>query len=99
MCARKAKPFCIRGFDLIERIPAGTREEAGTMGAAALRHCLFAQASLVMRLYDPCGGRVLVDGVDAREYDLESLHAHMAMVNQTPSLFRARGRAEAAAGG
>ena len=29
---------------------------------------------LITRLYDPCAGRILLDGIDLREYDLEDLH-------------------------
>ena len=42
--------------------------------------------ALVPRLFDPWEGRVLVDGVDAREWTLESLRAQMALVLQEPLL-------------
>ena len=45
-------------------------------------------ASLVPRLLDPDGGAVLLDGVDAREYDLASLRAAVAVVPQDPVFFR-----------
>jgi ABC-type multidrug transport system fused ATPase/permease subunit len=38
--------------------------------------------SLISRLYDVTTGRVLVDGVDARAYDLRSLRAAIASVHQ-----------------
>ena len=38
--------------------------------------------SLLLRLYDPSEGRVLIDGRDAREYPLASLRGQMAMVPQ-----------------
>jgi ATP-binding cassette subfamily B protein len=44
-------------------------------------------ASLLLRLYDPTLGRVLIDGCDVREYTLESLRAHVAAVFQDSSLF------------
>ena len=43
--------------------------------------------SLLPRFYDPTRGRVLVDGVDAREYRLGSLRRQVAMVLQPPLLF------------
>ncbi len=43
--------------------------------------------SLIPRFYDPIEGRVLVDGTDVREVDLESLRQHMGIVLQNPFLF------------
>ncbi len=43
--------------------------------------------SLLTRFYDPTRGRVLVDGIDAREYRLSSLRRQVAMVLQPPLLF------------
>jgi ATP-binding cassette, subfamily B, bacterial len=40
--------------------------------------------SLLPRFYDATGGRILVDGVDVREYRLASLRSQMAMVLQPP---------------
>ncbi len=45
-------------------------------------------ASLVARLMDPDAGCVLLDGVDAREYDLAALRAAVAVVPQDPVFFR-----------
>ena len=42
---------------------------------------------LIMRLYDPCGGAVTIDGHDLRGMALEHLHRHVAIVNQNPDLF------------
>ncbi len=42
---------------------------------------------LVARFYDPTEGRILVDGVDLREYDLSSLRSLMGVVTQEPILF------------
>lgn len=44
-------------------------------------------ASLVLRLYDPSEGAILMDGKDAREYDLTYLRTHMAYVPQEVILF------------
>lgn len=37
---------------------------------------------LVTRLYDPTAGRVLLDGVDLREYDIEDLHREIGVIFQ-----------------
>ncbi len=46
-------------------------------------------ASLVPRLYDPVEGRVLIDGVDVSEVDLESLRREIALVSDDAFLFSA----------
>jgi ATP-binding cassette subfamily B protein len=43
--------------------------------------------SLLMRFYEPDGGRVLIDGRDAREYPLHALRSQMAIVPQDVLLF------------
>jgi ABC-type multidrug transport system fused ATPase/permease subunit len=43
--------------------------------------------SLLLRLYDPSSGRILIDGRDAREYPLSALRAQMAIVPQEVLLF------------
>jgi len=43
--------------------------------------------NLVSRFYDVTGGRVLVDGVDVREWDIESLRSQIGIVMQQPILF------------
>src|SRR5438552_3295072 len=45
--------------------------------------------SLILRLYDPTAGRVLIDGRDIREYTLASLRAQMSVVLQDSLLFAA----------
>jgi ATP-binding cassette, subfamily B, bacterial len=37
---------------------------------------------LLARLYDPTSGAILLDGVDLREYDLESLHREIGIIFQ-----------------
>lgn len=37
---------------------------------------------LLLRLYDPTGGRITLDGVDLREYDLDELRRQMAVIFQ-----------------
>lgn len=43
--------------------------------------------SLLLRLYDPSAGRLLVDGRDARDYRLTELRGQMSMVPQEVLLF------------
>ena len=45
-------------------------------------------ANLILRLYDPQEGRVLIDGVDIKTVKLKSLRSQMALVPQEPVLFR-----------
>jgi len=42
---------------------------------------------LVARFYDPTAGAVLIDGIDARDQDLDELRAQMAAVPQEVQLF------------
>ena len=42
---------------------------------------------LVARFYDVTAGRVLVDGVDVRDYDLGSYRRQLGVVPQEPYLF------------
>ena len=43
--------------------------------------------SLVPRFFDPSTGKVLVDGVDVRDYQIKSLRGQIAMVLQPPLVF------------
>ncbi len=43
--------------------------------------------SLLPRFYDPLSGRVLIDGVDVREFQLKSLRQQIGMVLQPPLVF------------
>jgi len=45
-------------------------------------------ANLILRLYDPQEGRILIDGVDIRTVKLRSLRSQLALVPQEPVLFR-----------
>jgi subfamily B ATP-binding cassette protein MsbA len=42
---------------------------------------------LVARFYDPAEGRILLDGIDLRDYEVPSLRRLMGMVTQEPILF------------
>ncbi len=46
-------------------------------------------ADLLLRLYDPTSGRILVDGVDLRELDWESWRRRIGVVSQETFLFNA----------
>jgi ATP-binding cassette subfamily B protein len=37
---------------------------------------------LLARLYDPTGGRILLDGVDLREYEIDDLHGQIGVIFQ-----------------
>jgi len=45
--------------------------------------------SLIPRFYDPTAGRILIDGVDVRDYELQGLRAQIGFVLQETILFRA----------
>jgi ATP-binding cassette subfamily B protein len=42
---------------------------------------------LVPRFYDPQEGRILIDGIDVREVDVDSLRSHIGIVTQETYLF------------
>jgi ATP-binding cassette subfamily B (MDR/TAP) protein 1 len=44
---------------------------------------------LLQRFYDPVGGRILVDGTDVRQLNLEWLRSHIGVVSQEPALLDA----------
>ena len=69
--------------DISFAIPAGTRLGiAGKTGAGKST-----LVSLLMRFYDPSAGRILLDGVDLRDYKLADLRCQFAIVLQEPVLF------------
>ena len=69
--------------DIHLRIPAG--ETVAILGPAGSGKTTLAQ--LVARLFDPQKGRVLVDGMDARELPLRSLRHAVGFVPQDTFLF------------
>jgi ABC-type multidrug transport system fused ATPase/permease subunit len=64
-------------------IPPG--QTVALVGATGAGKSTFAK--LVARFYDPTDGRVLVDGVDLRDVDLQSLRSQMGIVPQEGFLF------------
>lgn len=43
--------------------------------------------SLLLRLYNPCAGKILIDGVDIRNYTVKSLRSQISVVLQDSLLF------------
>ncbi|MEC5387506.1 ABC transporter ATP-binding protein [Uliginosibacterium sp. H3] len=64
-------------------IPAGQR--VGLVGLSGSGKSSF--VSLLLRLYDPQGGQILIDGQDIRHVTQDSLHAQLSLIPQDPSLF------------
>ncbi|HYC56117.1 MAG TPA: ABC transporter ATP-binding protein [Candidatus Binatia bacterium] len=69
--------------DVSLTIPAGT--SLGILGRTGSGKSTLAH--LVPRLFDATGGRVLVDGVDVRQWDLSALRSAIGFVPQDPFLF------------
>ena len=72
---------CLNGINL--HIDAG--KTVGIIGATGSAKTSLVQ--LIPRLYDATHGRVLVGGVDVRDYDLHTLRNAVAMVLQKNTLF------------
>lgn len=64
-------------------VPAGT--VVGLVGATGSGKTML--VNLLARVTDPTAGRVLVDGIDVREYDLQQLRDAIAYVPQSTFLF------------
>jgi ATP-binding cassette subfamily B protein len=64
-------------------IPAGQR--VGLVGFSGSGKSTF--VSLILRLYDVRGGRILIDGVDIRDMTQDALHSQLSLIPQDPSLF------------
>ncbi len=69
--------------DLSFSVTPGTR--VGVVGATGAGKTTL--VNLLTRLYDPTRGRILLDGIDLREYRLTDLRAQFAIVLQEPVLF------------
>lgn len=69
--------------DVSFEIPAGaTVAVVGATGAGKTT-----LANLLMRFYDPTKGRITIDGVDLREFDVRELRAQFGLVLQEDFLF------------
>jgi ATP-binding cassette subfamily B protein len=64
-------------------IPAGQR--VGLVGFSGSGKSTF--VSLILRLYDVQGGRILIDGTAIRDMTQESLHRQLSLIPQDPNLF------------
>ncbi|WP_030007180.1 ABC transporter ATP-binding protein [Picosynechococcus sp. NKBG042902] len=62
-------------------------EKIALVGASGSGKSTF--LSLLLRLYDPTAGKILIDGQDLRDYQLTSLRNQMAVVLQESLLFAA----------
>jgi ATP-binding cassette subfamily B protein len=43
--------------------------------------------NLILRLFDPQAGQILIDGIDIREMTQDALHEQISLIPQDPSLF------------
>src|SRR5262249_28276421 len=64
-------------------IPAGQR--VGLVGFSGSGKSTF--VSLILRLYDPQSGRILIDGQDIKGMSQDSLHSQLSLIPQDPNLF------------
>ena len=71
----------IKGFNL-KIAPGQTVAFVGETGAGKTTI-----ASLLLRFYDPLSGRILVDGIDIREYKQQELRRNIGIVQQDVFLF------------
>jgi ATP-binding cassette subfamily B protein len=71
----------LRDVNLV--IPAGAR--VGVMGKTGVGKSTL--VNLLMRFHDPTRGRIMLDGVDIREYKLQGLRNQFSLVLQDPVLF------------
>ena len=76
-----AAEYALAGIDLV--IQPG--ETVGILGGTGSAKSTLVQ--LIPRLYDATEGRVLVGGVDVRDYDMDALRDQVAMVLQKNVLF------------
>jgi ATP-binding cassette, subfamily B, bacterial len=79
----RAEQPVLHGFDLAVQ-PGETVALVGPSGAG--KSTVF---QLLMRFYDPSGGRVLFDGVDLRALDPRAFRARIGLVPQEPVVFSA----------
>jgi ATP-binding cassette subfamily B protein len=69
--------------DIRLEVPAGTTMAlVGPSGAGKTTI-----ANLLLRFWDPNGGRILIDGVDLHDFQLDHLRARMSLVSQDTYLF------------
>jgi subfamily B ATP-binding cassette protein MsbA len=71
----------LRGLDV--DLPKGTK--LGVVGESGAGKSTL--VSLLLRFYDPTGGRITLDGADIREATIESLRGQMSLVSQEIVVF------------
>ncbi len=76
-------PFALQGIDLV--IPKG--QTIALVGASGAGKSTI--ADLLVGLYEPSQGAILIDGLDLRELDLASWQQHLGVVSQDTFLFNA----------
>ena len=75
------------GVEVLDKVsfeipPGATVAVVGATGAGKST-----LVNLLLRFYDPTGGRITIDGIDLRDYDLMSLRRHVGLVLQEDFLF------------
>ncbi|MBD2681369.1 MULTISPECIES: ABC transporter ATP-binding protein [Nostoc] len=60
-------------------------ERVGLVGFSGSGKSTF--VNLILRLFDPQSGQILIDGVDIRDMTQNALHAQIGLIPQDPSLF------------
>jgi len=69
--------------DLCVTIQSG--ERVGLVGFSGSGKSTF--VNLILRLFDPQSGQILIDGVDIQDMTQEALHSQISLIPQDPSLF------------
>lgn len=103
-CVRQAVSFAQVGFCYSSEVPV-LRDVSFTIPAGQICAIVGASgagkstlADLLLRFYDPDAGTIAIDGQDIRKLCLNDLRRQVAMVEQTPYLFRASVRENIAYG-
>ena len=73
----------LKGLNLTLRVG----EKIGIVGRTGVGKSTL--LALLLRFYEPTGGRILIDGLELRGVTMASLRAQMALVTQSPFLFHA----------
>ncbi|QEI43808.1 Putative multidrug export ATP-binding/permease protein [Dolichospermum sp. UHCC 0315A] len=60
-------------------------ERVGLVGFSGSGKSSF--VNLILRLFDPQSGQILIDGVDIKDMSQEALHSQISLIPQDPSLF------------
>jgi ATP-binding cassette subfamily B protein len=66
-------------------ITISSGQRVGLVGLSGSGKSTF--VNLVLRLFDPQSGKILIDGVDIRDMSQEALHDQISLIPQDPSLF------------